>query len=170
MRERGIVMNKRKMLLLTACILGVLFLSGCSEVYVTNLSELNVRVSVVTPDTGKPSTRLIRPAGTTSIFSSNGGRYRVTILPDEEYRKLLDELKQEISRKLFHEGATLTSAEVKQLTQRLNDIDQIIGDIQDNYGASCSGYVPDYDSVTAFVSWDSGANKFVVQCGSGSSN
>jgi len=163
-------MRKQKMVMVTAFLLCVLFLSGCSEIYITNLSDFNVRVSVNTPDAGSPSIRNLRPAATVSVFSSNGGRYVVTILPDENFRKFLDELKQEISQKLMKEGAALTVEEVQRLTQRLNDIDLMVKEMQDDYGASCSGYVPDYESVTALVSWDQTLSKFTLSCSSGSSN
>ena len=162
-------MNKYNRFIILFAILCMFALSGCSEIYITNISELNVRVSVNTPDSGSPSTRLVRPASIASVFSSNGGRYTVTVLPDEEYRGLLEDLQSEISEKLFKEGAALSVADVTRLTQRMNEIDQALERLDDQFGASCVGYVPDYESVTAYVSWDFTASQFVLECGSGSS-
>ena len=162
-------MNKTRPIMFSFVILCALALSSCSEVYVTNLTELNVRVSVNTPDSGSPSTRLVRPVEIESVFSSNGGRYSVTVLPDENYRELLEGLQRDISRKLFDEGATLSAADVSQLTQRMNEIDQALEALQGQAGASCSGFVPDFESVTVYVTWNAAASQFILECGSGSS-
>ena len=62
----------------------LLLLTGCVDFAVVNISELDVRVSIQTPDSSGAYTRFIRAGDSASSFSSYGGGYTVSTLPDSE--------------------------------------------------------------------------------------
>ena len=134
---------------------------------IQNVSESQITVSVKVPDSGKSYTRNIGAGNLVDVFSANGGRYSVTMIPSESYRETLTNLRQLISTRLFQEGATLSAEEVAQLVQNLNEIDQLITELEDPM-ASCSGYLPDFDTVVVVVVYDPVANNYAITCSSGS--
>lgn len=140
-------------------------LSGCSFIRIQNVSEITATISIRTPDSGKAYTRNVPPAAIVDVFSSYGGRYTVTSIPSERYRQTLIDLQQQISTRLFEEGATLTAEEVRVLTDNLNLIDRLIEGM-DEPGASCSGSVADFDTSVVTISFDSNANLWNLYCGS----
>lgn len=143
-----------------------LLLSGCTFVRVINLSDLNARVQVYTPDSGSGYTRLVRAAGSVDVFAGHGGGYRVVMLPDEEYRALLDDIRTQITERLFTEGASLSAEDVRNLVQRLEAVDQALADLQE-VGGSCRGQVPDFETAIAIVNWNAEANNWSLECGGG---
>ena len=74
-------------------------------------------------------------------------------------------MQQQISTRLFEEGATLTAEEVARLTQSLNDIDQFLAELA-LPGATCSGQLPDYDTAVAVVAFDFSIESYAVSCNS----
>jgi hypothetical protein len=156
-------MIRLKALTAVPLILLGLVLTGCSEVVVHNLSELQVRVLVRVPDEARGHTRVVRPADTEAFFSTTGGRYTVTTLPDEEYRQLLLDLQAEVGRRLFEERATLSAADVGRLVETLSSVDSQL-DRMGEEGASCQGHVPDFESVAVILTWDIGTSKWVLSC------
>ncbi len=153
---------KKSILLAAAAV--TLFLSGCTFVEVQNLSDLNARVLVRTPDSGSGYTRLVGSGEVASVFSGYGGRYTVTTLPNEAYRNLLIDLQAEISRRLFEERATLSGAEVARLVTRIQEISTLLDDLAQK-GASCAGNVPDFESALVVLVWDEQANNWEMTCG-----
>lgn len=156
----------KKTLTLIASLIAVIILSGCSFVQIMNVSDAPITVSVNVPDSGKSSTRNIGPGMVVEVFSANGGRYSVTVIPGERYRESLNNLQQTISRRLFEERATLTAAEVTRLVQNLNEIDQLISDLAEP-GASCAGYLPDFETVVVVAAFDLSVSDYVLNCSSG---
>ena len=140
----------------------VLLISGCSFVRIQNVSDVRVYMSVRVPDSGKSYTRIIRPGQVVDVFSSHGGRYTVTVVPNERYETFLLDLQNQITKRLFEERATLTGEEVARLTQRLNEADQLLKELEEP-GASCSGYLPDFDTAVAVVVFDLSQNDFVLK-------
>jgi hypothetical protein len=141
----------------------LLFLTGCVTVDVINLSELNARVLIRLPDTPGGYTRYIRPGSSTSTFSNHGGAVTIQTLPDEQYRKLLEDLRTEINRRLFEEGESLSAEDVARLVQRLEGIDDLVEQMADD-GTSCTVNAPDFSSVTAILNWDSANGKWALSC------
>jgi hypothetical protein len=151
-----------RMLILMA--LGAFFLSGCSFVNIQNVSDINATVQVRVPDNATAYTRQISSFQIAEIFSSQGGPYTVTMLPDEQYRQLLSRLQADISQKLFSEGANLTSQQVAQLVENLNSLDRILEDLAAPM-PSCSGHLPDFETVVVTISYDTEANNWFLGCG-----
>ena len=159
-------MMKKKSLILLAIILSIGILSGCSFVRIQNVSENTVTDLVNTPDSGKAYTRTIRGGQIVDVFSANGGRYTVTMIPTERYKDTLYTLQQQISNRLFEERATLTADQVATLVKNLNTIDQAIKDLAKPM-PSCSGYLPDFDTVVVIIALDYSTGNYEVSCSSG---
>lgn len=140
-----------------------LIFTGCTFVRIQNVTEIRARVVVVVPDSANSSTRLVKPGGIVDVFSTHGGRYRVSIIPDAEYVQFMENLRTEISNRLFNQGATLTANEVANLTGRLNEIDEMIKR-ETNISAACSGSVPDFETAVVIVSFDEARSSWVVSC------
>lgn len=102
-------------------------LSSCTFVRVTNLSDVTARVLVRVPDSGRGSTRNIHTEGAMEVFSANGGRYSVRLLPQERYKEFLESMRKEISRRLFEERQALSADDVARLIKNLNQIDKHLG-------------------------------------------
>ena len=159
-------MMHNKTLTLIIISIAVIILSGCSFVRIQNVSDAPITVSVNVPDSGKSYTRNIRAGDIVDVFSANGGRYTVTMIPGERYRESLGNLQQLISTRLFEERATLTAEEVTRLVQNLNEIDKLIEDLATPM-PSCSGYLPDFDTVVVVAAFDAVAVDYVLSCSSG---
>ena len=140
-----------------------IILSGCSFIRVQNVSEANVRVLVRTPDSNRGYTRVVTSGSVIDVFSSHGGRYTITTLPNEQYRALLNDLQQQVSERLFTEGKTLSAADVARLVERLNDIDHLLATLGDA-DTSCSGNVGDFDTAVAVVVWDETQQQWALTC------
>ena len=159
----GELMLIRKRQLPLLIVLLAAFLSGCSFVRIQNVSASSVTVLVTVPDAGNGYTRSIDSGGIVDVFSSHGGRYTVTVVPSEQYRSILERLRDDISDRLFEEGATLTAEEVGQLVENLNHIDRLLEDLAEP-GASCSGRLPDYETAVVVVSYDDFKGEWVLSC------
>ncbi len=148
---------------LCTLLLAGMMLSGCTFIRIQNVADNRLRVAVKVPDNTRAYTRTIRPGQIADVFSSHGGRYSVTLLSPEGYEQILQELKAEISDRLFKEGASLTAAEVANLTQNLSNIDQLI-EANENMDVSCSGSVPDFETAVVILSFDSTTDKYSLVC------
>ena len=153
----------RRICAVTLVFLLLLLGTGCVNFQLLNVSELNARVMVHTPDASQPTTKLVRSGYIGETFSTHGGRFTVTVLPDEEFRALLDEMRTSITERLYSEGATLTAEDVTLLVTRLQEIDQAMEAMADD-ADSCGGAAPDFSTVTATISWDSNVGKWHVTC------
>ncbi len=147
----------------------VFLLSSCSFVRIQNVAATTATVSVRVPDSGKTYVRTIRSGAIVDVFSSHGGSYTITMISSERYLDTLNSLRSQIERRLFMEGKTLTAEEVRQLTENLNHIDSLLEQTK-LPGATCSGYVPDFDTVVVVISFDDFNTNWSLSCGSGSSN
>jgi hypothetical protein len=142
-----------------------LFLSGCSFVRIQNVSDVQVRVLVRVPDSRKGYTRQIPPGYVVDVFTSQGGRYTINTLPNERYREFLLNLQTEVSRRLFDERHTLSGADVTRLVARLNEANAELEKLEQGTSeGSCSGYVPDFDTVVATIVWDLTSSKWSLAC------
>jgi outer membrane lipopolysaccharide assembly protein LptE/RlpB len=157
----------KKILTLIMISIAVVILSGCSFVRIQNVSDASITVSVNVPDSGSSYTRTIRSGNIVDVFSATGGRYTVSMIPSERYRETLATLQQQISTRLFEERQTLTADQVAQLVQNLNSIDKLIEDLA-NPMPSCSGRLPEFDTVVVVVSYDNSSGNYALSCGSGS--
>lgn len=146
-----------------------LFLSSCTFIRIQNVSAGEVTVTVKTPDSGKAYTRIVRSGGIVDVFSSHGGRYIITTIPSEQYKDILFQLEKDITDRLFNEAATLSAEEVRLLTENLNHVMVLIEQLSDP-GASCSGYVSDFNTAVVTISFDNFNNMWILECGSSSSN
>lgn len=150
-----------------AVLLLALFLSGCSFVRIINVSAAPATVSVNVPDNGKAYVRTVSSGGIVDVFSSHGGGYTITMIPSEQYLEILNRLRSNIETRLFAERQTLTSEEVRQLVENLNHIDSLLEETR-LPGASCRGYVPEFDTAVVTISIDFDTNAWILQCESGS--
>ena len=82
----GVCEMKIKRQILFFGFLTALLLSGCSFVRIQNVSDTTVYVNVNVPDSGKAYTRIVGSGQIVDVFSSHGGRYTVTIMPNERLR------------------------------------------------------------------------------------
>lgn len=150
----------KKITLLTLC---SILLTGCSTLTVQNISEAGARVSVRVPDSSKNFVNFIPAGNIHQYYSEYGGSYSVTILPDERYRELLNNLNDEISRRLFEERSTLTASDVSALVQRLNEVNTALTDL-DEFSASCSGTMAEDKDSIATIIYDNSANQMTITC------
>jgi hypothetical protein len=157
-------MKKKKIAALLFLPLVAILLSGCTFIRIQNVSDSPVRVAVIVPDSGGGYTRSIPSGGLVDVFSSHGGRYTVTIVPNEQYRETLLRLQEQISDRLFNERASLTGAEVAQLVENLNHITALLQELE-LPGASCSGNVPDFETAVVVIAYDSFNNSWELSCG-----
>jgi hypothetical protein len=157
---------KRSRTIAFTVLLLTLFLSSCSFVRIQNVSDALITVSVRVPDNGKAYVRHIRAGQIVDVFSSHGGGYTITMMAGEQYVSSLNNLRAIIERRLFEERQTLTAEEIARLVENLNQIEKLIEDTK-KPGASCSGYLPDYETVVAVVSYDDFNAEWIVNCGSG---
>lgn len=141
-----------------------LALGGCSFVEVQNISDVEVRVVVRTPDSGRGYTRLIESGAIDSFFSAHGGRYTIQTLPNEEYRQLVLDVREQIATRLFEERDTLSPSDVAELVSRMEQLTENLELLVQEQG-SCSGNVPDFETVLAVVNWNEFDGRWVVSCG-----
>jgi hypothetical protein len=85
------------------------------------------------------------------------------MIPGESYQQTLNSLRKQIETRLFKERQTLTAEEVKQLVKNLNHIDQLIEDLA-KPGASCGGYLPEFETAVVTISYDSFNNQWDLSC------
>ena len=153
----------RATLVLSLALLCSFWVSGCVSIDVQNMSEVDTRVLIRPPDSGRGYTRLVEAGGIASTFSTQGGGFTITSLPNEEYRQLILDVREQLGTRLFEESATLTPAGVAELVQRMAQLTEnleLLGEEQ----ASCSGSVTDFGSVTAVLSWNEAAGKWALAC------
>lgn len=154
---------RSKLLRLILVLLASSLLAGCTFVRVVNNTTSTNTVLISVPDNAWGYTRRVRSGGSTEVFSSHGGRYVVSLLPDKEYIQLLESIRAIITKRLFQEGASLTPAEVAQLVNRLEDIEQQI-EQELAVQATCSGSVPDFETVVVTLSGDSASGTWQLSC------
>ena len=154
--------NPKLRLLLYLLLFGLIF-SGCSFIRIQNISEVRVRVLIRVPDNSKGYMRSINPGNITDVFSGHGGRYTVTIVPNEGYVQLMEDVRADISRRLFEERATLSGNDVARLVERLNDIEARL-EREMNISVSCSGTVPDFETVVVSIGFDITSQSWHVAC------
>ncbi len=157
-------MFRKKHLIIPFIFLLGAMLSGCTFVQIENYSAVQARVLVNVPDSGSSYTRSINPEGAVSVFTGNGGRYRVTTLEDEEYRNLLLDMQQEISNRLFTEGATLTVDDISHMVNMINQIDQALASLAARAGVTCTGTVSDFETAIVVLIWDTAAGQWSLTC------
>jgi hypothetical protein len=155
---------KRKPIVFIVILLGLL-LSSCIFVRIQNVSDTSITVLVTVPDSGSGYTRNIRAGAIVDVFSAHGGPYTVTMLPSERYKASLKDLQAIISKRLFEERNTLTSEEVKRLTENLREIDKLIKELAQPM-AACAGTVSDFETAVAVVVWDSFSADYSLSCSS----
>ena len=97
-------MTRTKVLILTVVLLTVILLTGCGPyLQVINLSEVCARVVVSVPDSSGSLTKELKNGDSADIFSSMSGPYTVQVLSCQDYRQLLVNLQEEITKKLWEE-------------------------------------------------------------------
>lgn len=140
-----------------------LLLTACVDFNISNLSELNARVLIQTPDGGN-YTKSVESSGYASSFSGHGGNYTISVVPDEQYLQLLRDLRQQITQRLFEEKGVLSAEDVARLVQNLQDIEKQI-EKEAERGASCSGAAPDFSTVSATITWSEAEGDWAISCG-----
>ena len=142
-------------------IAALLFLTSCVNFVVNNYTESRVRVRIQTPDGGS-YTKMINDGGAVESFSEHGGSYTITILPDERYKEMLHSLREEVSHRIFTQGANVFAQDVKRLSETLEAINEQLEALSSP--AACSGTAPDFSSVTAVITRDFDTQEFDVAC------
>lgn len=160
-------MTIKRLPLILGLLLNVLLLSACVDFNISNISEINARVLIQTPDGGN-YTKVVESAGYASSFSGHGGNYTISVVPDEQYLQLLRQLREQITQRLFEERGTLSAEDVARLVQNLQDVEKQI-EKEAERGASCSGAAPDFSTVSAIISWSAAESDWAISCGVGTS-
>lgn len=142
-----------------------LFLSSCTYVNIQNVSGGEATVSVKVPDSNKSYVRTVPSGGSVEIFSSHGGGYTITMIASEVYLDILNRLRTQIETRLFTERQALTTEEISSLVENLNKVNQLLEQAKEP-GASCSGYVPDFETAYVVISINDFNNAWNVVCGS----
>lgn len=155
-------MTRRYLLPVFSLGLVLFILAACVDINVTNLADSSVRVRIQTPDGGNYIRRLEAVDVITS-FSDHGGSFHIATLPDEAYLTLLNNLREEISRRLFTERQSLSAADVQKLTTSLQELDNDIDRVA-RQGASCSVWAPDFSTIRAVVVWSADEDKWLMGC------
>ena len=84
-------------------------------------------------------------------------------LDPEQLPQLAEEIREEISRKLFEERASLSGDDIARLTENLSAINDQL-DLLSNQGASCAGNLPEFDTIIVNVSWSNEENNWQLAC------
>lgn len=153
----------RSVLIPLLLLLCAFFVGGCVSIDVQNVADVEVRVLIRTPDSGRGYTRLVESGQVASTFSTQGGSFTISTLPNEEYRQLVLDVREQLATRLYEERATLSPSDVAEIVQRITQLTEnleLLGQEQ----ASCSGSVTDFGSVTAIITWDDVAQKWSVVC------
>lgn len=150
--------------LLLAVLTGFVFvIASCVTVNVTNVADGNARVRITLPDTPSGYTRYVRSGESISTFSEYGGTVTVTVIPDEQYRQLLMDLRTKISGRLFDERQSLGQSDIEALRDRLNELDRLLEE-SGRDGASCSVKTSDYATVNVILGWDNTTSDWDLNC------
>lgn len=158
---------KRSRIIVFTILLLALFLSGCSFIRIQNVAAGEATVSVTVPDSGKAYVKTVPSGGIVDVFSSHGGGYTITMIASEQYIEILNRLRSQIETRLFEEGQTLTTEEVRLLVQNLHHIDQQLEETR-LPGTSCGGYVAEFDTAVVTIAFDDFNNSWILECGSSS--
>ncbi|MBP7963282.1 MAG: hypothetical protein KBG20_14030 [Caldilineaceae bacterium] len=142
---------------------GILLLGGCVNIAVLNITNAESRVLIKTPDNRTGYTKVVGAGESIDTYSSHGGRYTLSTLPNEAYRRLLLDLQEQLADSLFTEAATLSPSDVTQIVQRIGELNDALNALS-REGASCTGSVPDFSSVTAVLDWDESAGAWSLVC------
>lgn len=153
----------RSVLIPLLLLLCVLFVSGCVGIDVQNVADVEVRVLIRTPDSGRGYTRLVESGEVASTFSTQGGTFTISTLPNEEYRQLVLDVREQLATRLYEERATLSPSDVADIVQRITQLTENL-ELLGREQTSCSGSVTDFGTVTAIVSWDEANGKWSLVC------
>lgn len=153
----------RSVLIPLLLLLCALFVGGCVGIDVQNVAEVEVRVLIRTPDSGRGYTRLVESGEVASTFSTQGGTFTISTLPNEEYRQLVLDVREQLATRLYEERATLSPSDVADIVQRITQLTENL-ELLGREQTSCSGSVTDFGTVTAIVSWDEANGKWSLVC------
>lgn len=153
----------RSVLILLLLLLCALFVGGCVAMEVQNVADVEVRVLIRTPDSGRGYTRLVESGEVAATFSTQGGSFTISTLPNEEYRQLVLDVREQLATRLYEERATLSASDVAEIVQRMTQLTENL-ELLVKEQASCSGSVTDFGSVTAIVAWNELDGKWTVNC------
>ena len=155
-----------KIRMLALILLG-LALAGCTELEVFNASEQAVRVQVHLPDRARAYYEYIPPNFTDFFISGSGGAYSVRVVPDEAYRQRLLELRDKWQIYLvtgsFEPGATVSDSQRRQIVDDLTRWEEELNRLSEQT-AFCSGYLPEYESVTVVVTYVESEQRWSLSC------
>jgi hypothetical protein len=154
---------RNRFLIALLLLAGILLLGGCVNIAVLNITNVESRVLIKTPDSGTGYTKLVEPGNSVDTYSSHGGRYSISTLPSEEYRRLVLSVQEQLSARLFTEAATLSARDVAQIVQQISELNDSLDSLA-REGATCTGTAPDFSSVTAVLGWDESANVWTLDC------
>lgn len=147
----------------TLLLLCAFLAGGCVSFDVQNLSDVDTRVLIRTPDSGRGYTRLVESGEVASTFSTQGGSFTISTLPNEEYRQLVLDVREQLGTRLFEESASLSASEVAEIVQRIAQLTENL-EALGREGGSCSGSVTDFGSVTGIITWNDIEQKWSVVC------
>ena len=138
--------NTRKLLLLIT-LLGLLTLA-CNTLSVANKSEYKVLVSVVLPGASGADSHIYQPGEVYDYYPGSGGRYTISVSPQEEYVAEMDKLRANIVLALTTKYDVMQPGVFVELTEKLARIDKILSSLTTH---SCSGNIMDDANVMATI-------------------
>ncbi len=157
-RPRGLRLGLRALL----CLLLGLVLVGCSSIGVENTSrDQTARVTMYLPDRSGSTSFTLAPGQSGSELTTEGGLVVILVMPNEEYIKQLEELKEYYKAVL--RVPTFTEKDYKEATNKVSEFNDKIKQASLG-GSSCYVRVSDNVDVVASLAWDAPNGSWKITC------
>ena len=149
-------------------IMAALLLTSCVDFTVQNNANIKAYVIVQMPGTSGSRVNVVEANGSYGLMSLYGGNFTIKVLPDQEYLTMLENARVTVKQMLdqAHGNPDAPPGEWKKYWDQWIAVAGRIQEIEMT-GASCSGTVQDFGTVTATLtkSGDQGyAGQWTVSC------
>lgn len=155
--------KRSQIIVILAILLLSVFLIGCTSITVVNESTVDGKavVWVREPDYSRGGNFRVGPGESTSTFSAYGGSYSVTVTDF-----LVQEATLLTTRSTIIQGIHINQNNpelVAQLRSALETYNNLLLNMEAQ-GVTCRGYVPDWGSVTAIITWNPVTETYNLSC------
>jgi hypothetical protein len=121
---------------------------ACNTLSVSNQSDYKVLVSVVLPGASGADSHIYQPGEVYDYYPGSGGRYTISVIPQEDYVAEMDELKANIILALTTKYDVMQPNVFVELTEKLAKIEKTLSSLTTH---SCSGNLMDESNVMATI-------------------
>jgi hypothetical protein len=121
---------------------------ACNTLSVSNQSDYKVLVSVVLPGASGADSHIYQPGEVYDYYPGSGGRYTISVIPQEDYVAEMDELKANIILALTTKYDVMQPNVFVELTEKLAKIEKTLSSLTTH---SCSGNLMDESNLMATI-------------------